>query len=261
MSGAARRSHIVVTGASSGIGAATAERFASRGCAISLVARREDRLHDVARAVEQHGGTAEVITADVGSRAGCERAIAQAQHSFGPVDVLVNNAGMPGGVAFSLIDVEQIERVMNVNFLSAVWCTKAVLDAMPRGSSIVNVASIAGKIGIPRAGAYVASKYALVGFGEALWFELRARGIDVITVNPGPVRTESFPHRMLRGRMVLSPDDLARAIVRAVDRGTPEITVPRYYRIGPILNAVVPPLYRRALRAFADRTPDELSPE
>lgn len=253
--------HVVITGASAGIGEATAHAYARRGADVSLVARREDRLRSVAAEVERLGGRAAVFVADVGSREACEGALDDAVAAFGPVDLLVNNAGMPAGASFTELSVDEIERVMDVNFLSAVWFTRAAVPSMVdrRAGAIVFVASIAGKIGVPRAGAYCASKHAMVGFAEALAVEMRARGVRVVCINPGPVRTESFPHRLLPRRLVLEPDAIARALVRAVDRGTPERMIPRYYALAPLLRALAPPLYRRALQRFSARTPDQLS--
>lgn len=243
----------LITGASTGIGAATAVELARRGYAVGVVARRRDLLEAVASRARAAGARAEVAVADAAERGAVEAAVDTVRTALGPIDVLVNNAGMPGGGPLADLDVERIERVMRVNFLGAVYATKAVLgDMLARGrGTIVDVASIAGRTGVPGAGPYAASKFALAGFSEALALELAPRGVRVVLVNPGPVRTEGFPHERLRDRWVLPPETVGRRIARAIARGTPEVTLPRYYRLVPVLAVLAPPLYRAALARFA----------
>ena len=135
--------------------------------------------------------------ADVARRDDIERAIGEIERALGPVDILVNNAGIGAYGAFADTDVEEFERIMRVNYLGTIYAMKAVLPGMiARGKGhIVNVASIAGRIGAPFEAAYSASKFAVAGLSEAVAIELGAKGIGVSIVNPGPVDTDFFEAR------------------------------------------------------------------
>lgn len=247
--------NVAVTGASAGIGRATALAFARRGATVGVVARRVEQLEEVARACADVGGRGVVIAADLAEATAVDAAAARIAAELSPLDVLVNNAGMPSGGSLLELDPDQIERVTRLNVGAAARLTRSVLPAMrARGrGAIVNVASIAGRVGVPGAEAYSASKFALAGFSDALALECANAGVAVILVNPGPVHTASFPHARLRNRLfVCEPEDVARAIVRAVDRGrSAEVIVPRLYRLGPVLGAIAPPVLRAVLRRAA----------
>ena len=154
------------------------------------------------------------------------------------IKLLVNNAGIPGGGGFLEIPPERIEEVTRVNYLGSVWCTRAFLPLLERGapSDLVNVASVAGTVVRATSGPYAASKHAQLAFSRAIGAELAPKGIRVHSINPGPVPTPGFPqdtvlaHPVSR-RFVVSPDDVARAIVRAVERNQREVFVPRLFRI------------------------------
>jgi 3-oxoacyl-[acyl-carrier protein] reductase len=242
--------NVLITGASSGIGAATALRYAARGAGVGLVARRADRLEAVATQVRALGGRACVAVADVGERTHLQRAVSEVVAALGPVDVLICNAGMPDGGRFADLEMDHIERVMAVNVTGAIAAAKAVLPSMlaRRTGAIVLVASIAGRSGAPGSSVYSASKFALVGLGESLSGELRDHGVRVAVVNPGPVRTESWPHRRLPRALVLEPEAVARAIERAAERGPAEVTIPSYYRLAVVLGALAPGVHRRLVR-------------
>jgi 3-oxoacyl-[acyl-carrier protein] reductase len=157
----------VVTGGSRGIGREVAKQAAQKGATVGLIARNKGDLDAV---LAEIGGRGAVATADVEDRSAAEGALAQLAAELGPVDILVNNAGIGSYGRVSDLPVEEFERVMRVNYFSAVYCTKAVLPSMleRRHGHIVNVASIAGRIGPPMEAAYAASKFAMVGFTEAL---------------------------------------------------------------------------------------------
>jgi NAD(P)-dependent dehydrogenase (short-subunit alcohol dehydrogenase family) len=238
----------VVTGASSGIGAALARELARRGWLPVLLARREDRLRVLA---EEVGGEYEVC--DVSDRAAVDDAAARVHDRHPQVKLLVNNAGIPARADFLDGDPERIEQVLRTNYLGSVWCLRAFLPALEaaRPSDVVNVVSVAGTIAVPPGGPYSAAKHAQLAFSRATAASLRGRGISVHTVNPGFVETEGFPQRdRLRGvfrRWVLEPEDVARHIAGLVGRGPTETVIPRQYRYPGVLQALAPNLVRDLL--------------
>jgi short-subunit dehydrogenase len=247
----------VVTGASSGIGAAIVRALAAGGHHCVLVARREDRLRALAADV---GGDYEVC--DVGDRGAVERMAASVRKRYPAVHVLVNSAGIPGRAGFVDIDADRLEELLHVNYLGSVWCVRALLPALEaaHGANVVNVVSVAGTVAFPPSGPYSASKHAQLAFSRAVTAELRPRRISVHTVNPGFVETEGFPQRtVLRNpalrRAVVGPEDVARHVVRVLDRNRRETFVPGWYRIAPIAQALAPSLVARVLaRAGSRRT-------
>lgn len=248
----------VVTGASSGIGRSTALAFAGAGADVVLSARRRDRLEDVATLVAQRGRRAEVVPCDVTDRAQVEELQRRTDESFGRCDVLVNNAGIPGGGPFAELTMEQIERIARTNYLGVLYCTKLFLPMMlaaGRGH-VVNVASLAGRFAVPGSSVYSSTKHGVVAFSEALYYELIASGIVVTAINPGLVATEGFPHRdaLEAGRKVMSPDDVARVIVGVVKEGLgPERSMPRWMAALQAFRVLTPPLYRFGLRQVVKR--------
>ena len=220
-----------------------------------LVARREDRLRALA---EELDGEYEVC--DIGDREAIERMAAAVLERHPAIAMLVNNAGMPGRGDFTDLDPERIEQVTRVNYLGAVWATRAFMPGLEAGrpSHIVNIVSVAGAVAWGPAGPYTASKHAALGFSRSLAAQLKPRGISVHTVNPGFVETETFPQRgVLRNpvlaRLVVGPDVVAAAVLRAVDRDRREVYVPRWYRIPAIAQAVAPGLLARVMGRSAYR--------
>jgi 3-oxoacyl-[acyl-carrier protein] reductase len=240
----------VVTGASRGIGRSAAAALLARGAAVGLVARSGGELEEVAAGLR---GRTVVAVADVSDRQQIDTAMRRIADELGPVDVLVNNAGI--GAYRSVLEEtpETYARLMEVNYLGTVYPTLAVLPSMAgrRRGHIVNVASIAGRVGAPFESAYSGSKFAVVGFSESLAAEVQAFGIAVSLVNPGPVDTHftearGVPFQRKVPRPV-SPDRVARAIVAAVERNRFEQIIPSWLGIGPIVRAAAPGLYRRGL--------------
>ena len=241
----------VVTGASSGIGEATARRLGADGWRVLLVARRAERLEALARELPDAAFAAVDLT-----DAGAPGRVAAAVESElgGRLELLVNNAGSSKRARFGDADggYATVRRIMEVNFDAVVRLTERLLPVLRRSapSSIVNVASMAGRVAYPRGGAYSASKFALAGWSEALHQEEAAHGVHVGLVLPGFVATEGFPQDDLTGSartrwMVSRPEKVADAIVRAGPGGAAEVVVPRGYRVVPVLRAVAPGLVRR----------------
>jgi short-subunit dehydrogenase len=183
---------VLVTGASSGIGAALARHLAAKGVTVGLVARREDRLAAVLEECREHAPESRMWVVDVGERAAAAALVDAAWDAWGRIDVLVNNAAIPGVRHVTRLTTDEVERVMDVNFQAPVRLVLAVLPRMlERGSgTIVNVSSLGGRLGIPRESAYCASKFALCGWTEALKLDLWSTPIKVKLIIPGAVDTE-----------------------------------------------------------------------
>lgn len=246
----------VITGASRGIGAATARAAAAKGATLGLIARSADGLEQVLAAC---GGRGIAIAADVADRAAVTEAIDAIQGAHGRVDILVNNAGVGAYGPFADADLDAIERMLRVNYLGTVYATRAVLPGMlERGRGhLVMVNSIAGRVGAPLEAGYSASKFAMTGFGDAVSIEVARAGVGVSTIHPGPVETEFFatrgvPYRRKRPRPV-SAELIARRIVSLVERDGGEAFVPRWLRVPWIARTILPPAYRTGIRrAFRD---------
>ena len=192
---------VVVTGASSGIGKATAWHLASQGAHLVLAARRQDRLEKLAKAISEGGGRALPVTVDVTVDADLERLRDEALATFERVDVLVNNAGVPGGGPFAQVSLDTIDRVVDVNFRSVVHATKVFLPLFldRKQGHVVNVASLAGRYATPSVAVYSATKHAVVAFSESCTMSLSQDGVLVTSVNPGFVSTDGFPNSRIPG--------------------------------------------------------------
>ena len=182
----------LVTGGGRGIGRSIALALAEEGMDVAVSARSADQLESVALEIEQLGRRALALPCDVTDREAVFEAVAQAEQDLGPVDVLVNNAGITHSAKFLAVDLDTWQQVMDVNLNGAIYCIQATLPGMQqRGwGRIINVASMAGVRAIPYATPYVASKHALVGLTRGLALENIRRGVTVNAVCPGWVETE-----------------------------------------------------------------------
>lgn len=237
---------VVITGASSGIGALTAKLLSEQGAIPILIARSQDKLEAVAN---QLSGQHELIVMDVTKQEQVQSVMNDIIHKYGQVDVLLNNAGY--GKFESTVDmaIDHYSDMMDVNYMGTVRCTKAVLPHMlERGEGhIVNVASIAAKIGTARSTAYTATKHAVYGFSNSLRQELRGTGITVSTVNPGPIDTPFFDLADPTGGYVnnirwfmMKPDLVASKMVKLIDKKQEEINLPWLAAVGIWLYQLCP---------------------
>jgi short-subunit dehydrogenase len=241
----------VVTGASSGIGRATAERLARDGVELVLVARREELLAALAESLPCPATHVAVDLTDAGAP---ELVRAHVAERHGRLDLLVNNAGASWRGTFAEGGHANVDRHMRLNFDAVVRLTEALLpllrDSAP--SSIVNVASTAGRVARARTGSYSASKFALIGWTDALYSEEKAAGVHVGMVLPGFIETEGFPATELREKLltrwlVSKPEKVAEAIVETGPGGKAERYVPRPYAMAAVARIVMPGLVRRVL--------------
>jgi short-subunit dehydrogenase len=235
----------LVTGATSGIGRATAVRLAAGGAGLVLAGRDEGELRAAAR---QTGGVP--IRSDLSDPGAGDRLAEDAVKAAGRIDVVVNNAGEGWAGAFAEMDPDRADRLLRVNLEAPIRITRALLPAMlERGAGhVVNVASIAGHVGVKDEAVYASTKAALIGFSESLRYELRGRGVGVSVVSPGVVRTSFFDRR---GRPYergfprpVAPEDVAEAIAGAIEHERAEVFVPRWMGFPARLRGALPSLYR-----------------
>lgn len=244
-------STVVITGASRGIGRATALAAAERGARVGLLARDEDELRAV---LTEAGGRGALAAADVSDPDALGSALASLEDQLGPTDVLVANAGIGAYGAFADLGAGEAERLVRVNVLGTVHAIRAVVPGMieRRRGHVVTMGSIAGRIGSPFEAIYSATKFAVVGLTEALAVELEPYGIGVSLVQPGPVATgfgEARGHPYDRARpKPVEPEAVAAAVVRAVEGDKQEQYVPGSFRPAVVMRHLFPPLFRWGAR-------------
>jgi short-subunit dehydrogenase len=221
----------IVTGASSGIGRETALALAERGATVVAVARREPLLRSLVEECRRDAPESEYLAGDLGRQDFAERCVRETAERFGRLDLLVNNAGMSLHKQIYHTSTEDVARVMNVNFMSCVWCTFAAIPIMLRdgGGVIVNVSSFASVVAPPREAVYAASKAAMDAFTAGLWNDLHGSGIHVGLVTPGAIDTEiwekeaepvAFDGKKWPARVVVD------GILRVIEKRRREVTVP-----------------------------------
>lgn len=249
---------VLITGGSSGIGLAAADRFAGRGARIILVARDPERLKDAAAAVQGHVRTRE---ADVTSSSDLADVMTEIGSREGRIDVLINCAGQLEIGPAEAAGAETAARLIDVNFLGAVRSIHAALPLLRKGGrrSIVSLSSIAGKVAPPYMAAYAASKFALNGYIHALRQELAGEGFHLGLVAPGPVSTR-FVEGKLRTRYypvpfgvpVISPQIVTDALLRCVEKRVSEIVLPRRLAVSGKIAAAFPLLVDLFYRPYHD---------
>ncbi|MDB9514711.1 SDR family oxidoreductase [Kamptonema animale CS-326] len=211
----------LITGASSGIGKATALAFAKAGINVALVSRTPEKLEAVALAARLAGVKAEAYPLDLAALEQVRTGISAIASEFGPIDILVNNAGMGYTGSLAAISLADWQRVQDLNVTSVLQCIQGILPGMrDRGGTIVNVVSIAGSQVFPNWGAYCASKFALLALSKTLAMEERGRGIRVTAICPGSVNTPIWDTETVQADFdrtaMLTPEVVAESILYTV---------------------------------------------
>ncbi|RKP56196.1 SDR family oxidoreductase [Cohnella endophytica] len=233
-----RNKVVLITGASSGIGALVAKLLAERGAIPILTARSKSKMQQLSAKIE---GEHAVFEMDVTSEDQVREVVSQVLRQYGKIDVLLNNAGYGEFIPFSEAALAHFEGMMDVNYMGTVRCAHAVLPSMLQSGQghIVNVASMAGKLATAKSTGYAATKHAVLGFTNALRQELRGSGVQVSAVNPGPIDTPFFDRADPQGTYVknvrwlmLDPDKVAKAIVSVIERRKAELDMPWTASVG-----------------------------
>jgi short-subunit dehydrogenase len=258
----------IITGASSGIGAACARAFAAEGLAVVLAARRRDRLDQLAAEIQAAGGQVLPVTADVTSDSDVDRLVSDTLRIFRQIDIVVCNAGMGFHGSLEQTPPDAMARLMDLNFMGTFLVARATLPHLKRQlhGHLLFVSSIVGKRGIAYGGAYSATKFAQTGLAEALRAELLDTSVRVSAVYPVSTETEfrdviarEQGYRVKGHGPRQSAEHVAAAMVRCLKHPTPEVYPHWPSRLLVILNAIAPRLSDHVIRRFG-RKPDSATP-
>jgi NAD(P)-dependent dehydrogenase (short-subunit alcohol dehydrogenase family) len=251
---------VLVTGASSGIGAELARQFAAEGARVVLAARDVVRLEEVAVECRVVGGDAFVVPIDVSIESSCKDAIEKAVAHYGSLDILVNNAGLRSHGRFDEItDLSIFDTIMRVNFLGSVWCTAYALPHLKKSrGQIVAIASLQSWTGVPTRSAYCASKHAMMGFFDSIRVELADAGVSVTVIYPSFVyshdnaRVISADGKVVGDRAVkrmpgdaMSAEECARLTLNAVAKRKRHVLMTWRAKVGRVLKLISPSLVDR----------------
>ncbi|HEY3167032.1 MAG TPA: SDR family oxidoreductase [Candidatus Binatia bacterium] len=247
---------VLITGASSGIGKQLAVGFAARGAIVVGCGRSIARLKESLKEVRRDSPASAMIGCDVSDAEQVRGMVAKVLADYGKIDVLINNAGVGMRKPFVESELDAIDEVIRTNFLGAAYCAHAVLPSMiaRKSGHVVNISSGAGKIGTLNMSVYCASKFALNGWSESLYHELRPLGIKVSVVCPGPVGTEfNRDYRDTEPKsppaLLATPEAVCREVMKAIEKDKFEVITPRWLALLCAIKRHMPNLFR----VFAQR--------
>lgn len=242
---------IMITGASNGIGKQLAVDLAARGAVVVGCGRSIERLKETLKEVRCATPSSAMIGCDVSDAEQVRGMVAKIIGDYGKIDVLINNAGIGMRQPFGEMSLETIEAITRTNYLGAVYCAHAVLPAMiARGRGhIVNISSVAGKIGTLNMAAYCGSKFALNGWSESLYHELKPLGVRVSVICPGPVSTDfnrDFRDTVPKApsSLIVAPDAVCRKIIKVIEKNRFEVVMPRSLALLSAFHRHMPRLFR-----------------
>ena len=259
---------VIVTGASSGIGRACAEKFAQEGANLVLAARSADKLSEVAENIARYGVQVLSVVTDVSKEEDCKNLVEKALIKFGKIDVLVNNAGISMRAVFADLDVSVLKKVMDVNFWGTVYCTRyALASLLENKGSVVGVSSIAGYKGLPGRTGYSSSKFAMHGFLEALRIENIKKGLHVLIACPG-FTASNIRNTALAAdgssqgetprdeQKMMQPEEVAMRIVSAVNYRKDRLTLTFSGKLTVLLNKFFPKWVDKLVYNHMSKEPD-----
>lgn len=244
---------VLITGASSGIGRQLAIDLAAREAIVIGCGRSLERLQETLREMRRFSPSSDVHLCDVSDPEQVRAMVRRILSDHGKIDILINNAGFGLYQSFVNSPLQAIEEIVRTNYLGAVHCIKEVLPAMVerRSGHIVNISSVAGKIGTPNMASYCASKFALNGLSESLYHELRGSGIHVSVVCPGPVRTKmrllidhSASGVWIPEFLILKTEDVSRTVIRAIEKRRFQVIIPFWLSLTCFFKGLMPNLFR-----------------
>lgn len=250
---------VFISGASSGIGALTAIRLAERGAIPVLTGRSIEKLKEISAAIK---GESSFYQMDVTDNEQVKQTVEAVITKYGKIDILLNNAGYGQFEYFMSMPVASFEQMMDTNYMGVVRCTKAVIPHMVKQGSghIVNIASLAGKIGTAKSTSYTATKHAVLGFTNSLRMELSEQGIQVSAVNPGPIDTPFFSQADPSGSYVknvswfmMKPEYVVKRIIRLIERRKAELDLPKTASMGIKLYQLLPRTVDRLFGGLLNR--------
>jgi short-subunit dehydrogenase len=243
----------VITGASSGIGWELALLLAAEGAKLTLAARNEDRLKELADLCRQAGGKAHVVPTDVASEEACKNMVEETVETYGSLDMLINNAGISMYTRFDEVeDLSFLEKIMQINFFGSMYCTYYALPYLKKSKGrIVGISSLTGKTGVPTRTAYAASKHAMAGFFDSLRIELMDSGVSVTMIYPGFVATEvreralgsdgtSIGKSPVKEGEVMTAEECAKIIFRAAEDRKREVVMTLKAKLGLWMKLIAP---------------------